>query len=440
MKISKMVVSILLIIALGISWLSFARGIAEKEEIYRAYRADAEASEEEGLYEQAIENYKKAFSYKRRSDIYKRILGVYEKFYSEEPTAHVRNLYIQDMEEACELFPKETEYWKKQISLYLEMENDRKAYNAAKAAVGKHVNDEEIEKIYKRLLYKVKTNYQLYSDYKTCLNGYISVSDGNQWKVLNEAGAVISENYQFIGLINDDGMGIYVNDIDTRLLDKKEITRARFDIGIDEAGYYSESLGIVPIKVNGVWKYLKSDGEFLDGEYEMAGSFYDKQAAVKKDGVWYLVNEKGEKISEDTYEDIKLDLYGCHRQGDIILAKKNGIYHLYNSKWEQIGDFACDNVDICIDNGLIAFEKNGLWGYVNKKGEVIVKPQYARAKSFSNNMAAVCGQNGKWGFINKDYELVIDCSFLDAGYFTSAETCMVSTQEGGYQILEFVFD
>ena len=132
--------------------------------------------------------------------------------------------------------------------------------------------------------------------------------------MINNKGSDISSNYQLIGLINDEGKGIYVNDIDTRLLDENEVTRARFNTVIEDAGYYSETSDCVPVKINQKWRYLKSDGTFLSGEYEQAGSFYNHVAAVKDGTLWYLINDEGKRISSQDFEDMKLDLYGCHTQ------------------------------------------------------------------------------------------------------------------------------
>lgn len=106
----------------------------------------------------------------------------------------------------------------------------------------------------------------------------------------------------------------------------------------------------------------------------------------------------------------------------------------------QIGDFSCDGMDICIDGGLIAFKQGDKWGYVDVEGNIAVEPQYAGAKSFSDHLAAICDENGYWGFINSRYEQVIESDYLDAYYFNSDETCMVSASDGTYQIMRFVFE
>ena len=217
------------------------------------------------------------------------------------------------------------------------------------------------------------------------------------------------------------------------------MTRARFEIAVQDAGYYSETSGYVPVKMDDKWRYLNAEGEYLPGEYDQAGSFYNHKAAVLQGEKWFLIDDTGKTVS-DNYEDMKLDLYGSYVQGGVILAKKDGAYHIYDLEENQIGDFSCDDMDICIDGGLIAFKQGDKWGYVDVEGNIAVEPQYAGAKSFSDHLAAICDENGYWGFINSRYEQVIGYDYLDAYYFNSDETCMVSAAEGTYQIMRFVFE
>lgn len=440
MKNRRKIVPVILLVMLGISWLACLNSGIGKYRTYRGHAKLAQKSVEMGLYEQAIEEYKEMLSFRKTDGTWENIKKAYELLYAENADPYIRNCYVSDMAQASEDYPQNAEYWKTQLDLYMEEENYSKAYAVAKKAVKVPVKDEEVQAVYKELLYMVKTDYELYIDYKTCLNGYISVCDGNKWKVLDEEGKALTGSYDLVGLINDDGKGIYKDQTAAWLMDAKEIARERFALEITDAGYYSESLDVVPVQIDGGWKYLKGDGSFLPGEYEMAGSFYGKQAAVQKGDQWYLIDEKGQQISDRTFEDIKLDLYGCHQQGDTVLARENGSYHIYDKDLKQIGDFSCDDIDICIDGGLIAFQKNGKWGYVNTKGEIVVEPSYEKAKSFSHGMAAVQNEDMLWGFINKDYDLVIDPVYLDAGYFTSNETCMVSTTEKNYQMQRYRFE
>lgn len=440
MKGIKIVLPIVMIAVLCLAWFSFATGTLSEFAAYRACMKDAEISMEAGLYEQAVEFYKEALDLKSLESTYFKIKEAYDLLYAEEHIPFVRNLYIEDMALAAEAFPKTEVFWTTQIKLYNEANNFSKAYSVAQKAQNYGARGEELDRLYQELLYKVKVDYSLYTAFKTALNGFITVSDGSNWFVLDDSGNTITSNYQFAGLLNDAGKGLYTNSIDTRFLDINEIPRARFDITVEDAGYYNEKSDILPVKIDGTWRYMKLDGSFLPGEFEVAGSFYDRQAVVKIENTWSVIDEQGNLKALSGFEDIKLDLYGCHNQNGIVIAKKDGKFHLYDTEFKQVGDFAADDMDICIDPDKIAFLSNEKWGFVDSAGNVVHEPEFAGAKSFSNGYAAVCDNQGLWGFIREDYTLVIDYQFLDAFYFTQAETCMVSKTAGTVQMLQFMFD
>lgn len=440
MKTSKIILPIVLIAGLCLSWFSFLSGTISTYTDYKTCIKEAEKSIEAGLYEQAIEYYKKSLEYKHSEGTYKKIKETYDKLYKEERTTFIRNLYIEDMADASVEFPENSMFWEMQIKLHIDALNYSKAYTTVKQAINYGASSKELDKLYTTLLYMVRTDYKLYSDFKTALNGYITVFDGNVWTVLDETGETITSQYKFIGLINDDGKGLYTNNIDTRILDEKEIARARFDITVEDAGYYNEKSGLLPVKIEGKWKYMNTKGEFVGGEYEKAGSFYNNKAVACTGEKWVLLDTKGKETELKGITDIKLDLYGCHIQNGVVIAKESGKYHFFDDNFKKKGNFSADDIDICVDGKIVAFKKGDKWGFVDLKGKVVVEPQYTKAKSFSNGYAAVCNENNLWGFLNDEYELCIDYIYKDAFYFNSKETCLVSTTENTVQLLHFMFE
>ena len=440
MKASKIIIPVILIVILCLSWYSFLSGTINTYTDYRACTDEAEKSIEAGLYEQAIEYYKKSLEYKRSEETYQKIKESYDRLYEEEHTTYIRNLYLEDMAIASNEFPKNALFWEKQIELYIDGLNYSKAYSTVKQARNYGASSKMLDKQYNTLLYMVRTDYKLYTDYKTALNGYISVFDGNVWTVLDESGNAITGQYKLIGLINDDGKGLYTNDVDTRILDSKEITRARFNIDVEDAGYYNEKSDLIPVKINGKWKYMNSKGSFVGKEYEIAGSFFNNKAVAYTGEKWTMIDNTGKESELEGIEDIKLDLYGCHNQNGIIIAKESGKYSFYDENFEKTSDFSADDMDICVDGKTVAFKKDDKWGFVEVSGKIIIEPQYTKARSFANGYAAVCNENDLWGFLNDKNELCIDYTYRDALYFNSNETCLVSTTENTVQLLHFMFD
>lgn len=191
----------------------------------------------------------------------------------------------------------------------------------------------------------------------------------------------------------------------------------------------------MPVKNNGKYSYYDEFAKKAFGDFDYAGCFYNGKAAVKNNGVWYLINTKGEKVG-DEYKDIVLSETGSYMSNDVMIAStKEGTYTIYNNKLEEKANVTCSEIGKTSNNGLIAFKNNNKWGFVNEEGKIVIEPQYDNAKSFSYGLAAVYSK-GKWGFIDKNNEVVIDYQFKDtdsnaAYYFNSNGSCYVGADYSG---------
>ncbi len=204
--------------------------------------------------------------------------------------------------------------------------------------------------------------------------------------------------------------------------------------GIVRAGMYGD--GLLPVcSQSGQWRYLDcTSGQYVDGIYQMAAGYQDGVAAVKRDGVWTLIDATGAAVSDVVYDDIKLGSDGSWIHNDVMIASVGGVYGIYDEKGKPVEGFSCVDADVGM-GGYIAYQDStGKWGYVNKNGEIVIEPCYAQAKSFSSGLAAV--SNGeRWGFIDKKGNLVIDYQFLDADYFSKNGACLVSSLQDQYNLI-----
>jgi len=440
MKLSKLIALVAVFALLGFGWIGLLNKNASRSTEVTGYLRTAEESVEQGLYEQGIEFYKKAIDVNAKKGYYTRVKEIYDMFYKEEHEGYVHTMYTDDMLAAAEKYPEDAMFWNTAIALQLEAEDYRDAYDTVKKAIHRGVKDEQLNKYKWDLECMTDLDFRLYNSFVTANNGYMSVTTTGDWILVDDTGEEITSEYEYIGLINDNGYGIYKDNNEFRLLDENQIIRARFgDMQFEKTGYYSESCECFPAMMEGKWAYVKKDKKIIADGFDVAGSFYDGKAVARKNGKWMLVAADGKTQPLDKFEDIKLDLYGCHQQSDVIIAKENGKYHLYDAAFNRIGDFACEDIDICINGGLIAFKEGGKWGFIDKTGKIVVKPKYANAKSFSNGYAAICDDGGLWGFINTDFKEIVPGKFVDAMYFTSNETCLVSQNGSAYQLLNFMF-
>lgn len=396
---------------------------------YNNYIKTAEEYVKRGLYQKAIIEYDSALSIKNTEELWSDKLNAYEKYYEENSECYSN--YLSAVQSAVNYYEKNIDYLVTLTNLYINQSNYDSAYKVLNDAVKNGINDNEINDLLQELKYSFKINWKSYVDFRTNVNGLYAVRETGVWTYIKEDGTGTKfENLIFAGPVGVSGIRVVQDNTRAYLIDSKQVIQGILNFEPTDAGVYSE--GLVPIAENGVYRYYNALGDEQFGQYDYAGTFINGQAAVKQGNTWFLINSKGEKISDRTYEDIILQLDGSHLSNGTMVAKKNGQYHLYVDD-KEIGNY--DDIDIVTDDNLIAFCQKGKWGFIDLDGIVKISPTYIEAKSFSNGLAAV-SDGTYWGFINKEGKLVIDYMFYGADYFNSEGRCMVETGAGtNYQLI-----
>ena len=234
------------------------------------------------------------------------------------------------------------------------------------------------------------------------------------------------------------------------------------------------------VKQNGKWGYINNKGKVvIPFEYDNAGSFGQRYrkgrfkkfdfynplslydcfyyseikdttvfAEVKKDGLQYMINQKGEVENialqkENSIGDgwIKFTpndkFWGVKNpKGEIILGpeyleitsyqngiisfknkeKQNGLYFLNNKK-SVIYDKVQQSVGMF--TGIRWVKQDGLYGFINNNGEQITPIHFERVGTGSNGFRAVT-KDGKVGFINQKGIIEIPFQFQEDYLFNSA--------------------
>ena len=144
---------------------------------------------------------------------------------------------------------------------------------------------------------------------------------------------------------------------------------------------------------------------------------------------WAIINERGNKVTEFVFEDIKLDDKGIAFRNDRAIAKRDGVYILIDSKGNQVGNGSWQDADAFNSDMLAAVMKDGKWGFIDSNGKVVVEYTYDGAKSFSSGMAAVAVDDN-WGYISsEDYQIKIEPDFAEANDFSPNGTAFVKEGE-----------
>lgn len=423
MKNLKIILAIFLGILLIFGWVSYATSMSKDLVQYRDNLKNAEEYTETGLYYRAIDCYAEAIEIKPSEKNWGKLIAVCELNLKEYPD--FLEDYIDYLEEAIKQYPKNATFISALANAYYTDESYSSAYKTVKQAVDNGVKDENIVTLERKLKYVYRLKGSTFSEFYSPIDKEFSVHGNSGWGTIETDGRASNTwDNLYYGPIGEDGEKVVTKeDLGTRLYDEDDKVLAIFKVDVLSAGRFSE--GYIAIETaEGKYDYYDEFGEKAFGPFEMAGTFNDGLAAVKQNGKWGIIDDKGKFKVNPEYDEIVLDNYGYFNKQEVVIACKDGKYGLYDDSLKSKNDFTADKMDIPTKDGIIAFCQNNKWGYVDEDGKVIIEPTYENALSFSNGLAAVC-QNGQWGFIDKENNIVIDCEFAGADYFTKEGSCCV---------------
>ena len=167
----------------------------------------------------------------------------------------------------------------------------------------------------------------------------------------------------------------------------------------DYVGMHSETEGYAAAMLDGKWGVVdisakwvvtpEHDGIIMD---ELGCAFGQRAVFVRNGGsVTLLVG--GEQVG-DAYEDARP--FGAEGYAAV---KQNGQWGFINNKGEVMIGFDPRIEDaLSFGQHLAAVRIDGLWGYMNIYGDIVIEPEYLQAKSFSEGSAPVRTERG-WQFI-----------------------------------------
>lgn len=160
---------------------------------------------------------------------------------------------------------------------------------------------------------------------------------------------------------------------------------------------------------------------FITAQYERATPFQALPgsitvAAVRMNGLWGFINEKGEYIIKIQYEGVG-SFHNCDIGEYVVRVKKNGKWGFVKTDGTEAIAFQYDSVmqfDKTLKGYLTPACIEHKWGFINKKNEMTVPAQFEDANRFQltgNGNRAAVKQNGRWGFIDEYNKAIIPCVY-----------------------------
>ncbi len=420
MKNYRILVPIALALLMIISVFSLNKNNKKIEEQYQSYLSKAREYAQKQIYDYAEEYYYKALEVKPSVDLY-----IESGVCKYDPSVENDNFnYMYDAigwaEQIVEKYPKSAKAYKYLIDLNYKDNNYIECFRLYDTMVKKRLNLEGVNELISRIEYSFELKSE-YSDVRDFGNGFCAVLRNNLWEYIDENGYAVfdikfmsaTDYLNGTAFVKDESENLYFID-----REGKKCNVLPKDFKSTEIGLVGDEQLFVADNNNKYAYYSYETMEKVFGDYDEATTMFYSRAAIKDKDKWYIINTKGEKISDTGYGDIVRNQRGMICIGDRIFAKKGDKYVLLDKDGIEIGTDTYEDVDIFQDGTYAAVKQNGKWGYIDADGNKVIDCQYEEAKSFSNGIGAV-KQNGKWGYINTDNKIVIESQFDEAKYLNS---------------------
>ena len=406
-KIMPLIILMAIGLLLFLSWNNVSEFKGAKLKEYNSHIENAESLMSKEVYIDAVEEYQRALNLRPdQYDIAMKIVDLYETL--DKPASAASAL-----EKAIKADPTQKTPYIKLIDYYIENSMYNKAYKVLNDACEKLGNDSDLSE----RLVTVMSDFTLSSVPHTQVKrlnydedsttGYMVVSKDGKYGLANSSLSIKYDcEYEDIGILSNklipvkkNGEYYYIDDEGYRKL-----------VPDEPAEYFGNfGNGFAPACFGGKYGYINNKLKQYHFEYDYAGSFAKKAAAVQQSGKWAVINTSFEKITEFIFDEIVMDEYSyCSKYG-VFFAKQNGSYALYDLKGNKLSqDF--DEVRPFVSDQPAAVKVGGKWGFVSKEGKMVVEPAYDGADSFAFGYGPVL-QDGKWGCINLDGNMVIEPQF-----------------------------
>ncbi len=187
----------------------------------------------------------------------------------------------------------------------------------------------------------------------------------------------------------------------------------------DDIGWFNDYDGSV--MKNNKWALMNRNFEITtDFIFDEQVYFLHGKASVKKNGKFYIIDNRGKELKELPYD----DLIGLGFQGKYKRAKMNNKYGYIDSEGNVVIPLEYEDVEQTVETNLFPVQKDGKWGYVNEKNQVVVPFKYRITRPVMDgvgimqdkNFVIVGAINEKGVIIYDDYKYQ-DISYANAGKY-----------------------
>lgn len=416
-KLMPVVLALLMVLSV---YMLISERMSTKKE-YEALIQEARELGASGVVIRSSQAYDKALELKDDFDIE---LEKIEMYYNNDYFDSAVNL----AEDFVDKYPKEVKGYEFLCKLYIEDKEHSDFFNIVKEVNKRKLKSQAIDEMLASIKYVYDIGYSSYEEVKDASGGYWEVKKGDFWGYLGSTGSlVIDYKYKSVSpfvldkaAVEEPDGSLYYIDTDGNKTNAPVVEGNVTDIGV-----FTE---IMPVAVDGKYGYYTNKYEYKFGSYDYAGTFSSGLAAIRTGDKWQIIKNTGELLVTTEFSDVVIDNREvCFRNNRIFVATDDK-YYMIDELGNKVSENTFNDAKVFLSELPAAVKIGDKWGFVDTTGALVIEAQYDDALSFVNGFAAVC-KDGKWGYINTSNEICIEFQFDGALNFNENNVSFVKEND-----------
>ncbi len=416
--------SMVMVVLLGLAWYLTLSTWLGNETKYNNIIAEARRLEEKGLYLDAIAQYEEAKGIKGD------VLELEEYIADDYFAMGDYKEYRKKLQAIIASYGPEERDVTKLYDFTKEYLSEDSVIDLVNSLYEKYPDNEVVLRYYDSMKGKYTERTCAYEKiYDFAGNYAVYMQEGKKGLLGLDGKVVIEAVYEEIGFDGKDTKAIPVKDNNSCFF----INQEGFKTKMPEEPY--TSIGIISqnrivAQKGGKYGYLDNNfKEKTDFVYDDATPIHEGVGAVRQGERWALINRKGELVTDFVFDDIARSSKGFCSMNQMIGVKQGDTFFFVNDKGERISENNYEGIKLFEEDGMCAVCLQEKWGFIDVGENIKIECSYEDARPFSNGYAAV-KENGLWGYIDEKNYMAIEPIFDQAGLMTAdgvAPVCHGST-------------
>lgn len=302
MKNYRKIIPLALVVLMALACYSLVSNAVKENSDYNHYLSEARKYAELDITKYAIENYNKALTINPTPDVYVEVAEYYERQENSDTE------FLNWCEDFFAKYPANSKSYDCILKAYMKQKDYDACFDVLSTAEKRNVSSDYIKSVKNELSYSFKLDFNTYDDVGIYGNGFCAVKSKDAWGYVDSYGnqktpityvsAAPFTKAEMAPVVDQKGECYFIDNTGSRVLASKEKYKS-FGISSDD---------IIKVELeNGKYSYCDSELNKLFGEYDDATAFNNGIAAVKEDGQWKIINNKGDEKLSTKYADIITD-------------------------------------------------------------------------------------------------------------------------------------